>query len=75
MKLYIWNDPYHVDYGSSILIAVAENEEEARKQAVNGRKYLYGDFLEDERPENTIELGPPTRVVDIPCAEWYEWRE
>lgn len=72
MKLFIWNDPYHIKYGGSICYAVAETVEQARERAKEGTLRPFG--LGDGSAPN-VELGDPTYVVDCPCAEWYEWAE
>ncbi len=73
MKLYVWANPYKVRYGSSMVFAIAESLEAAKQQARHGDGYSYGEFS-NAAPTNT-ELGEPTRVVDLPCAEWHEWSE
>lgn len=75
MKLFFWNDPYPVSYGSSSVFVVAETVEQARELAKTGKHYSYGEYLNEERSMSSIELGAPTRVVDLPCAEWHEWHE
>ena len=73
MKLFIWNNPYKVPYGQSMVFAVAETLESAKEVARNHSKaYSYGEF--DCRVPN-VELGDPLRVVDLPCAEWHELSE
>ena len=72
MKLYVWVDPYAVSYGNSMVFAVARNLREAKKVAKKGKAYAHGKYAK-ETPE--IELGEPTRVVDLPCAEWHIWQE
>lgn len=74
MKLFIWNDPYGVSYGGSCLYVVAETEEQARDIARSAKTSEYGSGADNHNhlPE---ELGPPTRVLDAPCAEVYEWSE
>lgn len=75
MKLFVWNNPYRVSYGGSLLYAVAESEEAAREMIARPTpRYAYGEYA--ETPLNFLpDLGPPTRVVDVPCAELYEWSE
>lgn len=73
MKLFVWNNPYSVPYGSSLVFAIAEDLEAAKKEARNGDAYSYGEFP-NSVPRHQ-DLGEPTRVVDLPCAEWHEWRE
>ena len=76
MKLYLWADPYQVDYGSSMAFAVAGTLAAAKKQAAKGLAYKYGKYKQDWSPtELAAKLGEPTRVVDLPCAEWHEWSE
>lgn len=64
MKMYVWVDPYEVLYGSSLVIAVADSLEEARKEASKVNRAYYA-----------FPLGKPTRVLSLPCAEWHEWCE
>jgi hypothetical protein len=77
MKLFIWVDPYKIHYGSTMVIAVAENEEDARKVALEDqvRRYSYGRYEDDRTGPGCLTLGSPTRVVDLPCAEWHRWEE
>ena len=35
--------------------------------------YRYVQFERDIVP--SAVLGEPTRIVDLPCAEWHEWSE
>jgi len=74
MKLYIWNNPYDVSYGSTYLCVVPNSENEAREVARGSKTIAYGEFQKDYclLPD---DLGPPTRVLDAPCAEVIEWSE
>ena len=72
MKMYVWANPYHVSYGSSLVVAIADSLPEARKEACKGMAYSFGEF-EQARPD--VPLGKPTRIVNLPCAEWHEWSE
>ena len=74
MKLFVWANPYHVPYGRSMLIAVAETEEDARIKALDAPGYCYEEYP-DNSPDRSAKLGPPTRVVELPCAEWHKWSE
>jgi len=79
MKLYVWNSPYSVSWGSSIAYVIAESEESAKQQLKTASVYRYGDDL----PEAITDRGrrlhdpipAPTRIVDLPAAEVYEWEE
>lgn len=78
MKLFVWADPYRVTYGSSAVFAVAETVEEARREAARGNWYSYVEFPHahgGSADALAAKLGEPTRVVDLPCAEWHEWTE
>lgn len=77
MKLFVWANPYPVYYGSSGLFAVAETEEQARQIAESAPvySYIHNEKTSPEFERSLIKLGPPTRVVDLPCAEWHEWSE
>lgn len=75
MKLYIWSDPYPVSYGTSMLVAVAADLDQAKIIAsTSAKSYSYGVHEDKEIPLN-VKLGEPTRVVDLPCAEWHMWQE
>lgn len=73
-RLYVWTEPYQVSYGGSIVFAIARNLEEAKATAKIGTKWSFGQF--DDGPMNwPHDLGEPTRVLGLPCAEWYHWEE
>jgi len=61
-------------YGVSMVFAIAENEELARKQIENAPAYEYVEH-EISMISHNIKLGPPLRIVKCPCAEWHEWAE
>lgn len=73
MKLFVWCEPYDVSYGTSMFYAVAETVEEAKALAVGAPNYAFGRYKQDGTPK--VELGEPTRVLDLPCAEWVYWEE
>ncbi len=79
MKLFVWNSPYPVKYGQSLLMVVADTIEDALEQAPRGRFFNCGLLDQDVAPEHmkalTALLGDPSRVVELPCAEWHEWVE
>ena len=74
MKLFVWANPYSIPYGTSGLFVVAEDEAQARELAKSGECYSYVEYA-GGKSAGSIDLGPPTRVVDVPCAEWHEWSE
>lgn len=74
MNLYVWSNPYYVNWGGSVLYAVAETEEAAREQAARAGVSQYGYDPEAYRGE-PLTLGAPDRVIACPCAEIYEWSE
>jgi len=76
MKLFVWDNPYSVPWGDSLLFAVAETEEEAKRIAITEGKLYKGPEVEGQ-PDlpHCFTLGAPTRVVNLPCAEWHEWEE
>lgn len=86
MKLFVWNEPYKIRYGGSIIYAVAETEEAARLAAADSlvKPFGYHDPCADPNPPRTAglnpaALGPPDRVYEVPAggavAECYEWEE
>jgi hypothetical protein len=76
MRMYIWNQPYDVQWGASFAFAVADSEQEARELilASNGRVMNYGAY-EAARPNFKRLNAAPDRILDLPCAEIYEWSE
>lgn len=74
MKLYVWNRPYDIPFGGSILYAVAENLMDARKFAEKALISNYG-YKPDHPYPHKLDLGKPDRVCDLPYAEIYEWSE
>lgn len=76
MKLFVWNNPYEVWYGSSMVFAVAETLEAAKEIACSAaaRWFHYVEYEQDRRTW-PHDLGDPLRVVDLPCAEWHHWEE
>jgi hypothetical protein len=75
MKIYIWNEPYQVSWGGSFLFIAAESEEQARLLAAIAPKCGYGYRASNDKPLGNIELGPPSRVIDVPGGECYWWSE
>lgn len=78
MKLFIWNNPYRLQFGGSIIYAVAASEDEARAVALRAGISQFGDKPfpnEFGTGPHRLDLGKPDRVIDAPCAEIYEWCE
>lgn len=73
MKLFIWAEPYTINYGTTKFIAVAETVEQAREIAKTAPAVSFGEYLRPNTPQ--VELGEPTQVMDIPCGQWDEWQE
>lgn len=73
MKLYVWASPYQVMYGTSGLFVVAEDLDQAKALARNAPRYTFIGYRQGNGV--AMELGEPTRIVDLPCAEWHEWSE
>lgn len=72
MKLFIWEDPCTTEHGFSVAVAVAETVDQAKLVAMHGLQYRFGAFEQGFVPP---ELGDPDRIIECPCAEWYEWDE
>ena len=73
MKLFVWVDPYRVNYGSSMCFAVAKTEELAKKKLAKAKGYRFAQF--DMAPSGP-KLGKPDRVLSLrDAAEWHEWSE
>lgn len=75
MRVYIWNNPYHVNYGGSFLWVVAETEEAARELTQKAMTSQFGlePTAKMQRPDKP--LGPPDRIEELPHAECYQWEE
>lgn len=74
MKLFVWNNPYPVNYGGSCLYVLAETEVQAREQAASTVIAKFGDTWEG-RIVSLAPLRQPDRVVEGPYAECYEHEE
>lgn len=76
MKLFVWANPYSIPYGSTLAFAVAETVDAAREQLSKSAAWAYSEYS-SENPgiKNTSVLKEPTRVLDLPCAEWHKWEE
>jgi hypothetical protein len=74
VKLYVWASPYKVWYGGSLLYVVAESLEDALRIAASSPVYYYG-YSKKAVGGPSLKLGEPTRVVDLPCGEFYQWEE
>jgi hypothetical protein len=72
MKLYVWVNPFKPSYGGSVIYAVADTLEQAKKLALTSERYAFGFHAIDDYPIN--ELGEPDRILECPCAECY-WHE
>ena len=74
MKMFVWNDPYAVKYGGSCIYACAETVEAAREAIKRAPTSHYGM---DPGEPGRFDVGntEPTRVIDAPCAEIYQWQE
>lgn len=72
MKLFVWNSPYGVRYGGACLYIVAETVEQARELAKVAPVVAFGTPV---RLFGGHSLGEPTRVIDLPGGECYEWEE
>ncbi|AGS80961.1 hypothetical protein [Caulobacter phage Cr30] len=85
MNLYIWKDPYKVNYGHSMLIVMAESVEEAKRKAIHAKWFRFGNENKprDDREKKSREryakelmkkLGEP-RIASPISAEFHEWSE
>lgn len=63
-KLFVWNEPYPVEWGFSKVVVAAQSVDEAKKTAMACKP-----------KEQTSDLGEPDEVLDLPAARWIEWSE
>ncbi|MCY1669494.1 hypothetical protein OVA07_00505 [Novosphingobium sp. SL115] len=75
MKLYIWNHPHNILYGGAIAYAVAESEDAARDEIRKAPVMLYGDQRQKLDVAGLHIDGPADRILDLPCAEIFQWEE
>jgi len=74
IKLYIWNQPYQVSYGSSIAYVLARSEDEARNELRAAHVSQYG-YRHEEKTTNCYLDKKPDRILSAPFCEIYEWSE
>jgi alkanesulfonate monooxygenase SsuD/methylene tetrahydromethanopterin reductase-like flavin-dependent oxidoreductase (luciferase family) len=76
LRLYAWQDPYDVRWGTSVVVAVAASEDDARAKARRARLSPFG--MEPDKgqvmPLDAELDGPPDWVSDdlTVCLEWSE---
>jgi len=75
MKLFVWNDPYTIPYGSACAYAVAETEDQARDLVKSACISHYGLTPSNKAPEGMDIDRPADRELTLPCAEIYQWQE
>ncbi len=78
MKLYVWNDPYPINYGGCCLYVIARSLKEARRLATdkcNDASYGGYDRRSLKRTHVDVNNKPPTSVHNLPYAEMYRWEE
>lgn len=75
MKLYVWNNPYSVNWGGTIVYAIADSEEAARALAMVAPVSEFGYTPSHEQAGDLDINRPADRVLDLPCAEIYQWQE
>lgn len=75
VKLFVWNNPYHVPYGGSCVFALGNTVEEARAAAAHAGHWPYAFGAPGE------EIGPMAAFDNEPDlvlesgAVCYEWSE
>jgi hypothetical protein len=58
-----------------MVFAIAETVEAAEALCLSRAAKWHTFGTPTEYYEWTKPLGQPTRIVDLPCAEWHEWSE
>jgi len=61
-KLYIWDNPGGIRWGTDTVLAVAKTERAAKK-------------LGEQAAKGQVVLGRPTRVLALPAAHYLKWEE
>lgn len=69
LKLYVWNNPVSIRYGSSFLVVPASSLEEAQRW---GDKEVKSKSSDGVRAQ---PLGEPDEILDLPAAVYREWSE
>lgn len=75
MKMFVWNSPYRIKYGSSIAYAIAPDVETARAAIRAGRVAKYGNTPEEPVPTELDIDREPDRVMEGPYGEIFEEEE
>ena len=65
MKLYVWDNPWHVDFGDSLLAVIAESRDEAMSK-------VRGIFAEHRIREDKIPIPNEVGGDGILAREWSE---
>lgn len=82
-NLYIWDSPYDVRYGYSLLFVVAPDLAMAKRIAAQKATCHSLDIMWDESradlkgyfSRRATKLGEPSRVITGVGGEWHEWSE
>ena len=72
MQLFLWSDPWP-EYDHCLAFAVAENVEEAKDLVMRANGYSWG--IGELGIQKRGPIGEPTRILDLPCAEWNQFGE
>lgn len=82
-NVYIWDNPYPVQYGDSLLFVAAPDLGMAKRIAAKKASCHNGDIKWDETRADLkgyfhrrgTKLGEPSRVITGVGGEWHEWSE
>jgi len=74
MKLFVFNSPYSVVYGSCCIYCIAPDLETAKGLAMKAALSEYG-YDPNGETISIDPIGEPTRIVEGPYAECYQWSE
>lgn len=82
-NVYVWDSPYPVPYGSSLLFVVAPDLTMAKRIAAKKATCHDYDIMWDEKRADLQQyfnrrktvLGEPTRVIEGIGGEWHSWSE
>lgn len=82
-NVYVWDNPYPVNYGSSFLFVVAPDLDTAKRIAAKKATCHSFDIMWDESrahlksefARRATPLGEPSRIIEGVGGEWHEWSE
>lgn len=75
VKMFVWNNPYGIDYGGTCIFALGETEEDARIAALAAEMMWFGRHAPNTAIPVRISLNRPADLILESGAVCYAWSE